>query len=67
MLDDLQRVRVLEERLGRDAPPQQAGSAERLLFFDDSRLQPELRGTNGRHIAAGTGAYDDYVVFVGHG
>ena len=67
VLDDLQRVRVLEQRLGRDAAPQQAGAAERLLLLDDGDLQSELRGADRGHVAAGAGADDDDVVFVGHG
>jgi hypothetical protein len=58
-------VRVLEQRLRRDAAPQQAGAAERLLLLDDGRLQPELRGADRRDVAAGAGADHDYVVFVG--
>ncbi len=64
LLHDLERVRVLEQRLGRNAAPQQAGAAERLLLFDDGDLQAELRGADGRHVAAGAGADDDDVVLV---
>ena len=64
VLNDLQRVRVLEQRLGRDAAPQQAGAAERLLLLDDRDLEAELRGADGGHVAAGAGADDDDVVFV---
>ena len=64
VLDDLQRMRVLEQRLGRDAAPQQARAAERLLLLDDGDLQTELRGADGGHVAAGAGADDDDVVFV---
>ena len=67
VLDDLQRVRVLEQRLGRNAAPQQARAAERLLLLDDGDFQPELRGADRGHIAAGAGADHDDVVFVGHG
>ena len=42
-LRDLERVRVLEERLGGNASPDQARAAERLLLFDDRHLQAELR------------------------
>ena len=35
LLHDLQGVRVLEQRLGRNAAPQEAGAAERLLLLDD--------------------------------
>src|SRR4029079_7227930 len=53
VLRDLQRVRVLEQRLGRDAAPDQARAAEGLLALDDSRLQTKLPGTDSGHIAAG--------------
>ena len=66
MLDDLQRVRVLEQRLGRDAAPEQAGAAERLLLLDDGGLEAELRGADRGDVAAGARADDDDVVFLGH-
>ena len=66
VLDDLQRVRVLEQRLGRNAAPDQARAAERLLLLDDGDLQAELRGADGGDVAAGAGADHDDVVFVGH-
>ncbi len=65
-LHDLQRMRVLEQRLGRDAAPDQAGAAERLLLFDDRDLKSELRGANRGHVAAGSGPDHDDVVFAGH-
>ena len=40
--DDLQRVRVLEQRLGGNAAPDQAGAAERLLLLDDGDLLAKL-------------------------
>jgi hypothetical protein len=46
-LRDLERVGVLEQRLGRNAAPDEAGAAERLLLLDDRHLQAELRGANG--------------------
>src|SRR4029079_6166449 len=64
-LDDLQRVRVLEQRLRRNAPPEEAGAAERFLLLDDCGLEAELAGADGGHVAAGAGADDDDVVFVG--
>ena len=66
VLDDLQRVRVLEQGLGGNAPPQQAGAAERLLLLDDGDLQAELRGADGGHVPAGARADDDDVIFVWH-
>src|SRR3954469_17779690 len=64
MLDDLERMCVLEQRLGRDATPQQAGAAERLLLLDDGDSQSNVRGANGRHIPACAGADDDEVVIL---
>ena len=66
VLDDLQGVRVLEERLGRDAPPDQAGPTERLLPLDDGGLETELGGADSGHIAAGAGANHHEVVSLGH-
>ena len=67
VLHHLEGVRVLEQRLGRDAPPQQAGAAQRLLFFDHGGLETELRGADRRHVPAGPGADYDHVIFLGHG
>ena len=64
MLHDLERVRVLEERLGGNAPPQQAGAAERLLFLDDRHFQPQLRRADRRDVAASARADHQDVVFV---
>ena len=61
VLRDLQRVRVLEQRLGRNAAPVEAGAAERRLALDDGGLQAELRGANGGDVPAGAGADDDDV------
>ena len=66
VLRDLQRVRVLEQRLGRDAAPVEAGAAEHRRPFDDRGLEPELRGADRGDIAAGAGADHDDVVFVSH-
>ena len=64
VLDDLQRVRVLEQRLGRNAAPDQAGAAERLLLLDDGHLLAELRGADRGDVAARAGAdHDDIVAF----
>ena len=67
VLDDLQRVRVLEQRLGRDAAPQQARAAQRLLALHDRGLEAQLRRADGRHVAAGAGANHDEVESLGHG
>ena len=66
MLHHFQRVRVLEQRLGRDTAPQQAGPAERLLLLDDGGLETELRGADRRDIPAGPGADHDDVIFLRH-
>ena len=58
---------MLEQRLGGDAAPVQAGAAEHRLPFDDGGLQAELGGADRGDVAAGAGADDDDVVFVGHG
>ena len=55
-------VARLEERLGRDAPDPQAGAAEAVLLLDHSGGEPELGGTDGGHIAAGTGADHQHVI-----
>ena len=66
VLRDLQRVRVLEQRLGRNAAPVQAGAAEHRRALDDRGLQAELRGADRGHVAAGARADHYDVVFVGH-
>ena len=66
VLRDLQRVRVLEQRLGRDAAPVQAGAAEHRRALDDGGLQAELRGADRGDVAAGAGADHHDVVFVRH-
>ena len=53
---------MLEERLGRNAAPDQTGAAERLLLLDDGDLLAELCGANRGDVAAGSGANDDDVV-----
>ena len=66
VLRDLQRVRVLEQRLGRNAAPVEAGAAEHRRALDDRGLQAELRGADRGDVAAGAGADHDDVVFVRH-
>ena len=44
-----------EQSLGGDAAPIEADAAE-MLALDDHRLEPELRGADGRDIASGPGA-----------
>src|SRR5262245_40900286 len=62
VLRDLERVRVLEQRLGGDAAPVQARAAEDRRALDHGGLQSELRGPDRGHVAAGTGPDDDDVV-----
>ena len=59
LLDDLESVGVLEQRLRGDATPQQARPAERLLFLDHGDGQAELRGADGGNIPAGARADHD--------
>jgi len=66
VLRDLERVRVLEQRLGRDAAPVQAGAAEDGRAFDHGRLEADLRGADGGHVAARPRADHDNVVLVSH-
>ena len=62
VLNHLQRMRVLEQRLGRNASPDQARATERLLLFDDRDLLPQLRRANRGDIPAGARADDDDIV-----
>ena len=66
VLHNLERVRMLEERLGGNASPKQAGAAQGLLFLDDGDFEAELGGADGGHVSAGTGADDHDVIFVRH-
>ena len=52
VLRDLERVRVLEERLGRDAAPVEAGAAEHRRALDHRGAKPELRRADGGDVAA---------------
>ena len=65
-LHNLQRMRVLEQGLGRNAAPDEAGAAERLLLLDTGYFEPELGGADRGHIPTGAGSNHDDVVFVGH-
>src|SRR5262249_39106584 len=66
VLDHLQRVRVLEERLGWNAAPDKARAAKRLLLLDDGNLHSQLRGANCSDVASSPGADDDHVECGGH-
>ena len=65
-LDDLQGMRVLEQRLGGNASPQQARPAEGLLLLDDRDLESELSGSNRGDVAACPRTDHDDVVLVRH-
>ena len=54
-------VRVLQERLGRNAADVQASAAERLALFDADGLEAKLRGLDGSDVAAWTAADDGQI------
>ncbi len=64
VLDDLQCVRVLEQRLRRNATPDEARAAERLLLLDHGYLHSQLRGADCGHVAARAGANHDDVISI---
>jgi hypothetical protein len=53
---------VLEQRLGRDTSPDQAGPAERLLLLDDGDLHSKLGSADGGNITTRTSANHDDVM-----
>src|SRR6185295_9210170 len=59
-------MRVLEQRFRRNAAPDQAGAAQRLLFLDDCDAQAELRAADGGDVPARSRADHDEIVLVGH-
>ncbi len=65
--DDLERMRMLEQCLGRNASPDEAGPAEGLLFFDDGYFLSKLGAANRGNIAARTRADDHHVIRTGQG
>ena len=54
-----------QQRLGRDAPPVEADTAQ-ALALDDGDLQAQLRGADGSDITAGAGAEDDEIERFSH-
>ncbi len=58
----LEQFGGVEERLRRNAPDIEAGSAERRILLDDGDVEPDLGGANGADIAAGAAADDDEIV-----
>src|SRR5262249_39944827 len=65
VLEDVNQLRVAEQRLGWDASDIEANAAP-ILFFDDSRLQPELSGADGRYVTAWPRAQHDNIVLFRH-
>src|SRR5580704_1182065 len=53
---------VEEQSLGRDAADVQAGPAQDGVFLDESCLQSQLSGANGRGISGRSAADDGYVI-----
>jgi hypothetical protein len=51
----------LKQRLAGDAADVQAGAAKGGAFFDKSDLETQLRGAEGAHVTAGSGAEDGNV------
>ena len=66
VLRDLERVRVLEQRLGRNASPVEARAAQDGLALDDGDAEAKLRRANGGHVTAGSGSNDDDVESISH-
>ena len=62
--DPVVEVGRLQERLGRDAAPVEAGAAD-LVLVDESHAETELRPAEGGRVAAGAGAEHDEVERVG--
>ena len=65
VLNHLQRVGVLEQRLRRNTTPDQTGAAKRLLLFDDGNRLPELRGPDGSPYLTGSRAHHHDIVRIG--
>ena len=63
LVKELARV---EQRLRRDAADVEARAAERFVLLDTRDAHAELRGPDGRHVAARPRADDDEVVAVRH-
>src|SRR5262249_55164006 len=59
LLVELGRV---QKRLRRDASDIEAGAAEGVVLLNHGGLEPELRGADRTHIAAGAGTNDDEIV-----
>ena len=59
------QVRVVEQRLGRDAADVEAGAAERAARLDAGRLEAELRGLDRGHVATGSAADNDDIKLLG--
>jgi hypothetical protein len=60
----MERVGSMDDRLRRDAADVEAGAAQPTLaavLFDQDRVEPELAGADGRHVAAGPAADDQHL------
>ena len=66
VLHHLQRVRMLQQGLCRNAAPDQAGAAERLLPLHHGHFQSQLRRPDGRDIPARSRANHDDIEFARH-
>jgi hypothetical protein len=65
VLNDLQGMGMLEQRLGWNATPDQTGATEDLLFLDNGDRLTELSGPDGRDVAASSGADHHDIVRIG--
>src|SRR5580704_13504825 len=63
--DGAEHLRGLEELLGRDATPVEAGPADALVF-DERDAQARRGAVQGRGVPAGAAAQDDDVEVLGH-
>jgi hypothetical protein len=58
MIQIMLDLRRAQQRLGRDAPPVEADTAE-IFALNNRDFQPKLRGTDGGNIATGARTEDD--------
>ena len=66
VLHHFQRVRVLEQRLGGNASPDEARAAKRLLPLHDGHLQSQLRRSDGSDVTARSRANHHHIEFARH-
>ena len=65
VFEDVNQFRVAEQSFGWNAADVEA-NASPVFFFDDSRLQPELPGADGRDVTARPRAQYYNIVFFRH-